>query len=117
MKSLYLRRLVRQLRKSGVGNQYRGTLGAAHHVYPGFELLGERVDDAGAQAGFCLRKDTDRCANPVVSNRKLPIRSSDRKSDGYLPIDSVVGEGVLERIQNEFGDDQAEAYGLTRGHS
>ena len=116
MKSLYLRRLVRHLGKSGMGNRYRSSLGAAHNVNPGFELLGERVDDAGAQAGFCLRKDTNRRADPVVRNRKLPIRSGDGESDGYLTIGSVVGEGVLERIQYEFGDDQAEAYGLTRGH-
>jgi hypothetical protein len=50
-------------------------------------------------------------------SRPKPICSSDGKSDSYLPIDSVVGEGVFERIQNEFRDDQAEAYGLTRGHS
>ena len=85
-----------------MGNQYRSSLGAAHHVNPGLELLGERVDDAGAQARFCLRKDTNRCANPVIRNRKLTIRSSDGESDSYLTIGSVVGEGVLERIQNEF---------------
>ena len=61
-----------------------------------------RVDDAGAKATFCLRKDTNGCTNAVVHNRKLPIRSSDGESDSYLTFGSVVGEGVLERIQNEF---------------
>ena len=71
-----MRRLVRDLRKSGVGSQYRGSLGTAHHINPGFELLGERVDDAGAQARFCLRKNTNRCANPVVRNKRLNTSGS-----------------------------------------
>jgi hypothetical protein len=67
--------------------------------------LGKRVDDARAQARFCLRENANRRANPIVRNRKLPVRSSDGESDSYLTIGSVVGEGVLERIQNEFCDD------------
>ncbi len=115
--STYLWRLVWHLRKGGVGDHDRRSLAAAHHVNPGSELFGERVDDAGAQTGFCLREHPYRRADSVIRNRELPIRSSNGESDGDLTVSSVVGEGVLERIQNEFRDDQAEAYGLTRGHS
>jgi hypothetical protein len=51
-----------------MGDGDRGSLAVTHNIDTGFELLSERVDDAGAQAGFCLRKDTNWCANPVVRN-------------------------------------------------
>jgi len=80
-------------------------------------LLSERVDDTGAQTRFCLCKDANRCADSVVRNRKLPIRSSNGEADSYLAIRSVIHEGVLEGIENEFCNDQAQAYGLSRGYS
>ena len=79
--------------------------------------MSERVDDTGAQTRFCLCKDANRCADSVVRNRKLPIRSSNGEADSYLAIRSVIHEGVLEGIENEFCNDQAQAYGLSRGYS
>jgi len=39
-----------QLCKSRAGDGHGRPLGAAQNVNPGFELLGERVDDAGSEA-------------------------------------------------------------------
>ena len=100
-----------------MGYRHRRSRAATRDVNLGIELLGQRVYYAGAEATFCLRKDANWRADPIIDNRKLPIRSSGGESDSYLPIDSVVGEGVLECVQNEFCDDQAEAYGLTRADS
>jgi hypothetical protein len=61
----------------------------------GIELLGQRLDDAGAEAGFRLGKDAVRFPGPVVSNRKLPIRSGNIKRDVDLPIICNVVECVL----------------------
>jgi len=62
---------------------------ATHEVNLGIELLGQRIDDAGAEATFCVRKHANRCAEAIIDNRKLPIRSSDGESDGYLTVNSV----------------------------
>src|ERR1700678_363002 len=97
-----------------MGDRHRRPLGYAHNVYLRVELLSQRVDDAGAKPGFWLRKDADRCADPVVDYRKLLIRSSDIEVDGDLAVNFFRWESVLERVEDEFGDDQTETDGLTR---
>jgi hypothetical protein len=62
---------------------------------------------------FWLRKDAVRPAGPVVSDRKLPIRSIDIIGDDYPPIDFIGGERMLQGIHHKLGGDQAEALGLT----
>ena len=73
----------------------------------------ERLDDARAQPGFYLSKDAVRPANPVVGDRKLPIRPCGIISDGYPAICPVARKPMLESIHHKLSDDQAEAPGLT----
>ena len=54
--------------KSSAGDGHGRPLGAAQNVNPGFELLGERVDDAGSEAGFRLGEDANGCADSVAGN-------------------------------------------------
>jgi hypothetical protein len=63
----------------------------------------ERLDDARAEPSFCLSKDAVRPADPVVSDRKLPIHPRGIISDGYATIAPVVGERMLQSVQHEFG--------------
>jgi hypothetical protein len=49
-----------------VGDGRGRPLGAAQNVNPGFDLLGERVDDAVSETGFRLREDANRCADSVA---------------------------------------------------
>ena len=79
----------------------------------GIELLRKRLDDARAESEFFLSEDAVRLANPIVSDRKLPIRSGHIIRDGDLTFDFIVGERMLQRIHDEFSHDQAETLGLT----
>lgn len=77
------------------------------------ELLSKRVDDTGAKPGLWLGKDALRFADPIVSDRKLPIRSGNIECDGDLPVFCIFAECMLYRIDNELRDDQSEALGFT----
>jgi hypothetical protein len=83
------------LQKSGMRDGHDRPLGPAQNFNPGIELLGERLDDAGAEPGFCWSKDAGLAADPVVRNRKLSIGTGDVIRDGYLMIGCVVAERVL----------------------
>src|ERR1700733_16199391 len=74
----------------------------------------QRLDDTGAKSGLSLREAAVRFANPVVRNRKLPIRSDHVICDGDLAFGLIVAEGMLERIHDEFGHDQAQTLSLAR---
>src|ERR1019366_2743078 len=99
--------------KSGVSDRHGRSLWAGQSFNLGTELLRERLDDARAEPGFWLSKDAVRLANPIVSDRELPIRSIDIIRDGYPAIDFIGGERMLQSIHDKFGGDQAEALGLT----
>lgn len=86
---------------------------AAQSYNLGIELLRKRVDDAGAKPGLWLGKDALRFADPVVTDRKLPIRSGNIKCNGDLPVFSIFAECMLYRIDDELRDDQSEALGVT----
>lgn len=81
----------------------------------GTKLLRQRLDDARTEPAFWLSKDPIWPANPVVNDRKLPIRSLDVVRDGDLTFGGIAaGERMLQGIHDEFGSDQAETLGLAR---
>jgi len=73
--------------------------------------------DAGAESDFLLSEDAVLSANPVVGDRQLPVRSGPIITNADFTDDFLVGKRMLESIHNEFGDNQADALGLTRGSS
>src|SRR6266850_3821896 len=72
--------------KSGVSDRHGRSLWASQSFNLGTELLRERVDDARAEPGFWLSKDTVRLPNSIVSDRKLPICSRNFIRNGDLSI-------------------------------
>src|ERR1700719_95222 len=104
--------------ESGVRNRYGRALGAGQSFDLSIELMRQRLDDTGAKSGLALGKAAGRLASPVVSDRKLPIRSDHVIGDGDPAFGLIVGEGVLERIHDEFSHDQAKTLSLAgRGAS
>ena len=77
------------------------------------ELMCKRLDDTGAESDFLLSEYTVLSADPVVGDRKLPVCSGHIIPTLIFTDDFLVGKRMLERIHNEFGDDQANALGLT----
>ena len=51
-------------------------------------------------------------ANPVVDDRQFPIRPRGVIQHGYPAIAPLVWECMFQSIHHEFGDDQAQAFGL-----
>src|SRR5664279_2770554 len=82
-------------RKGGMSNRHRRSLGTARSDNLGIELLCKRLDDAGSQAGFRLRKNPIGFANSVVGNRKFPIGPGYVIRNGNLSILRVIVEGVF----------------------
>src|SRR5271154_1114939 len=72
----------------------------------------QRLDDTSAKAGLSSSEAAVRFANPIVRDRKLPVRSDHVIGDGDLAFGLVVGKGVLECIHDEFGHDQAKTLSL-----
>src|SRR5580692_3612021 len=72
----------------------------------------QRLDDSGAEPGLALSETAVRLADAVVRDRKLPIRSNHVICDGDLAFGLLVGKGMFERIHDEFGHDQTEAFSL-----
>ena len=79
----------------------------------GVETLRKCLDDAGAKPSFRLREDAILLANPIVSDRKLPICPIDFIRDDNLSLCICSGKCVLQRIHDEFGRDQANTFSLT----
>ena len=80
----------------------------------GIELLRQRLDDARAKPGFSLSEHAvRRLADPIVGDRKLPVRSAHVICDGDLAFVLIAGKGVFQCIHDEFGHDQAETLRLT----
>src|SRR6202030_1392286 len=78
----------------------------------------QRLDDTGAKSRLSLGKAAVRLANPIVRDRKLPIRSDHVIGDNDPAFGLIVGEGMLEGIHDEFGHDQAKTLSLAgRGAS
>jgi len=48
-----------------MGDRYGRPLGPTQNLHPGIELLGKRLDDAGAEPGFCLSKGVGPLPDPV----------------------------------------------------
>ena len=98
-----------------MSDRHGRSTGAAQRFNLGIELLGKGVDDAGAKSGFSLSENAVRFSNAVVGDRKLPIRSGNVECNGDLPVVCIFVEGMFYRIDDEFGDDQSEALGVTAG--
>jgi len=82
---------------------------AADHLHAGVQLVGEGFDDAGAQAGGPAL-GVGRHADAVVSDGQRPVGSVSLVADRD-PAPAPAGEGVLQRIDHQFSDDQAQADG------
>ena len=95
-----------------MGDRHRGAERAGRGIDLGIELLGKRLDDAGAEAGFALGEDAVRLADPVVGDRQLPVRAGHVIGDDDLALGLRLGEGMLQGIHHELGHDQAETLGL-----
>src|ERR1700683_2202994 len=76
------------------------------------ELMRQRLDDTGAKSRLSWGKAPIRLANPIVRDRKLPIRSDHVICDGDLAFGLIVGESMLEGIHDEFSHDQAKTLSL-----
>src|SRR6185437_4897265 len=96
----------------GASDRNRRSAWAAQSFNLGIELLRKCVDDAGAKACFWLSKDAVRRANSVVRDRELPIRSENIVSNGDFPIFGPAVESMLDGIDDKFGDDQSNAFGI-----
>src|SRR5580700_8034571 len=82
------------------------------------ELMRQRLDDTCAKSRLSWGKAAVRLANPIVGDRKLPIRSDHVIGDDDLALGFIVGERMLERIHDEFSHDQAKTLSLAgRGYS
>ena len=91
-------------------------LRVCHGVHASAELSGERLDDDRAQSGRCPRRArlSPRCANAVVGNRK-PLASIGRVIGNDKPASGAgAGKGVLERIDDELGDNEPEGARIGR---
>jgi hypothetical protein len=98
-----------------MGERHGGALRSACNLDVGLELIGKRLYDAGTKAWLNLACTTDVLVRPsdaVVADTKLPIGSNDIVSNGDLTLTFVVRECVLQGIDNQFGHNEAEAYGL-----
>lgn len=58
-----------------------------------------------------------RLSNPVIGNRKSPVRFGQFISHNHGSIAPIIGECVLERIDYELGYNQTNADGLTGSDS
>ena len=94
-------------------DRHSGTLGGRRSINLGLELLRKRLDDTGSQPGFALSEGAVWLADPIVGDRKLPVRSDHVIRDSDLTLGLNFGKGMLQGIHDEFGHDQAEALGLT----
>jgi hypothetical protein len=99
--------------KRGVSDRDGRSLWASQSFNLGTELLHERRDNACTESGFWLRKVAVQPPNPIVRDRKFPIRSGHIERDCDLTFDCFIEERMLQCIDDEFGDDKAEALGLT----
>src|ERR1700688_5237951 len=109
---LFLGGLDDFLWESGVSNRYGRALRAGQGFDLSIELMRQRLDDTGAKSGLALGKAAGRLANPIVGDRKLPIRSDHVVGDSDPAFGLIVGEGVLERVHDELGHDQAKTLSL-----
>src|SRR5947209_11558491 len=78
-----------------VGDRHRRAVRIHQNLHVSIELLGECLDDAGAQPGSRLIHAAVRRADPIVGNRKPPVHLRGAISDDYLAVGRVIGEAML----------------------
>lgn len=77
----------------------------------GVELVGERLDEAGAKTAL-YRAVVLAIADAVVSHRKTPSLVVDFIADEHDSTWRLSWKGIFQRINYQFRDDQAEAHGI-----
>jgi len=111
-----LNRLRRDLsnQNGGGGMRYRdfGARVFAGDIDVSTQVVRKRLNNAGSKASFgiggVLRK-----TNTIVVHCQSPVVSTSAVIDQY-PAGTIVGEGMFEGVNHQFGDNQAQAYGRIR---
>ena len=88
------------------GGAVRGRLG---NLDTAVELLGERFDNAGAEAVRRPFRFGRSLADAVVGDGKPPVRPGHFVGDQNRAGLGLVDEGVLQRIDHQLGDDESDA--------
>ena len=81
-----------------VRDRNRGAVLVADEVDAGIELLGERLDYAGTQAGRSVGRAFTRLANAVVGNRKRPVRPAGVIGDNNPAVRAPTGAAHERRV-------------------
>ena len=99
-----------------MGDRDCRALGVRHGIHTSAELFGECLDDDRAQSrsGLIQIQMALRRPNSIVGNRKSPVCFSRLVGDDKPASGPVSDKGVLERIDHELGDNEADAYRLRR---
>lgn len=88
---------------------------AARYFDLRFQLIGECIDEGCAQAALLDCFVSFGPSDAVVGNRQLPIRPIYLVTDRYGGRRLLIGEGIFQSIDHEFGDDKTETDGIGRG--
>ncbi|MEJ1968356.1 MAG: hypothetical protein WDN03_06925 [Rhizomicrobium sp.] len=96
----------------GVDDGGRRSLVAAGDLDRRLQVTGQRLDDAGTQAGGA-RRLRGGAADAVVAHRQAPVGALRGEVDFDMAL-AAVRKAVLERVDHQFGDDQPEADGVVR---
>jgi hypothetical protein len=99
-------------RKHGMGDRYFRTVWVRHDVDTSVELLRQGCDDARAQPGICLVQAPLRRADPIVGHRESPVWLGQIIGYDDTALARIAGKRVLDRVDDELGDDQTDARGL-----
>ena len=98
-----------------MSNRNRGALSATFNHHLRIQLTGEGRDNAGTEPSFGIAR-AHLLAPAVVGNRQRPFGFDHSTShDDAAALHGII-ECVLERIDDEFSDNQAEALGLLTAH-
>jgi hypothetical protein len=93
-----------------MGDRHRRAAWVPRDFHTSVKLFGESLDDDRTQSGSAPIQIqlALRGPNSVVENRKSPVCLSHLVGDDK-PASSPAGKGVLERIDHELRDDEADA--------
>ena len=95
-----------------MGDGGGGAFRRADTLHAGFQLLGERLHETGAQPAGLRTVSEIRLAHAVIGDGQRPVCTIDRIGHNDLTSPLVVWKGVLQGVDDEFRHDQAEAHRL-----
>ena len=87
---------------------------AGDHFHPGVELMREGVDNGCPQPVAQPFRIAAAFSDPVIGHGQFPICAIDLVSYEHRCAGLVVGKGVFNRVDQEFGDNEADADRLGR---